>query len=194
MVLMSSPASSSEGRRKSNWCSSPGDRVVIAFALAIAVLPWIASNDEQQHVTPITTELRSSIDSDVIILSVEDADTAVLSCPVGGGKFRLALLELVPPAFDLAPLLTLPQKGQEMLDTMSAAWASIGNVAMLGVKFCRILLPPIATLSDCIRRTLRSRSLDGSNKDGPAQSVSWCSIRQALISRLLHWWRVATNS
>jgi hypothetical protein len=151
MVLMSSPASSSEGRRKSNWCSSPRDRVVIAFALAIAVLPWIAWNNEQQHVTPITTELRSSIDSDVVILSVTDADTAVLSCPVGRGKFRLALLELVPPAFDLAPLLTLPQKGQEMLDTMSAAWASIGNVDLVAYARRKVLPDFAATYSDLVR-------------------------------------------
>ena len=76
MVLMSSPASSSKGRRKKSSCNSPRDRVVIAFALAIAVLPWVVWDDEQQHVTQITTELRSDIDSDVVILAVTDAETA----------------------------------------------------------------------------------------------------------------------
>jgi hypothetical protein len=48
---------------------------VIAFALAIAVLPWVVWDDEQQHVTQITTELRSDVDSDVVILTVTDAET-----------------------------------------------------------------------------------------------------------------------
>ena len=79
MVLMSSPASSSEGRRNKSSCNSPRDRVVIAFALAIAVLPWVVWDDGQQRVTPITTELRSDIDSDVVILAVTDAETAAIT-------------------------------------------------------------------------------------------------------------------
>ena len=72
MVLMFSPASSSKVRRKSDSWSAPRDRIVIAFAIAIAVLPWIVWDDEQQNVTPIVTELRT--DSDFVVLTVIDAE------------------------------------------------------------------------------------------------------------------------
>lgn len=155
MVLMSSPASSSKGRRKKSSCNSPRDRVVIAFALAIAVLPWVVWDDEQQHVTQITTELRSDIDSDVVILAVTDAETAAAenaSCPIVHGKFRLSLLGSAPPAFDGVPLLTIPQKGQEMLETMSAAWASIGGVDLVAYARRKILPGFSATYSDLVKR------------------------------------------
>jgi len=57
---------------------------VIAFALAIAVLPWVVWDEEQQHVTPITTELRSDIDSDVVILAVTDFAAGGAGVSVGG--------------------------------------------------------------------------------------------------------------
>lgn len=156
MVLMSSPASSSKGRRKTNWCSSPRDRVVIALALAIAAMPWIAWDNEQQNVTPITTELRSDSGSDVVILSVTDAETAApeanASCPIVRGKFRLSLFGLAPPAVDVIPTLTIPNKGQEMLDTMSAAWASIGGVDLVSYARRKILPDFAATYSDLVKR------------------------------------------
>ncbi len=170
MVLMSSPARSSKGRRKSNWCNAPRDRVVIAIALAIAVLPWIAWDDGQQHVTAITSELRSDIDSEVVILAVTDGETGASesdapskddaerrsqvlgSCPIVGGKFRLSLLQLMQPTFDLVPLLTIPQKGQEMLDTMSAAWASIGRVDLVAYARRKVLPDFAGIYSDLVKR------------------------------------------
>ena len=170
MVLMSSPASSSKGRRKSNWCNAPRDRVVITFALAIAVLPWIAWDGEQRQVAAITTELHSETDSDVAILAVTDVETAapeanassaddaekrpqVLgSCPIVRGKFRLSLLQLTQLTLDLVPLLTIPQKGQEMLDTMSAAWASIGRVDLVAFARRKVLPDFAGTYSDLVKR------------------------------------------
>jgi len=128
---------------------------VIAFALAIAVLPWVVWDEEQQHVTPITTELRSDIDSDVVILAVTDAEIAAAestSCPIVRGKFHLSLLGSAPPAFDGVPLLTIPQKGQEMLETMSAAWASIGGVDLVAYARRKILPGFSATYSDLVKR------------------------------------------
>ena len=153
---MSSPASSSKGRRKSSCCSSARDRVVIAFALAIAVLPWIARDDAQQFVTSIATELRSDGDYDVVILAVTDAEGAApeanASCPIARNKFRLSLFALAPSTFDLVPLLNIPQKGQEMLDTMSAAWARIGGVDLVAYARRKILPDFAATYSDLVKR------------------------------------------
>jgi hypothetical protein len=74
------------------------------------------------------------------------------SCPIVRGKFHLSLLGSAPPAFDGVPLLTIPQKGQEMLETMSAAWASIGGVDLVAYARRKILPDFSATYSDLVKR------------------------------------------
>lgn len=162
MVLMSSPASSSKRRRKSNSCNASRDRMIVVFALAVAVLPWIVWDKEEKHVTPIVTELRSDNDSAVVILTVIDAEHTVVaseisdsskddaglrsqlavSCPNDRGQISLSLLELTSPALNLAPLLALPQRGQEMLDTMGAALASIGTGGIDFITYARRKIAP----------------------------------------------------
>ncbi|MGB9410627.1 MAG: hypothetical protein WCB26_05335, partial [Pseudolabrys sp.] len=99
--------------------------MIVVFALAVAVLPWIVWDKEEKHVTPIVTELRSDNDSAVVILTVIDAEHTVVaseisdsskddaglrsqlavSCPNDRGQISLSLLELTSPALNLAPLL-----------------------------------------------------------------------------------------
>jgi hypothetical protein len=171
MVLMFSPASSSKVRRKSDSWSAPRDRIVIAFAIAIAVLPWIVWDDEQQNVTPIVTELRT--DSDFVVLTVIDAEPPSdareasvsfgdddvesrsqlsASCPIKAGKFDLSLLELTQQALNPAPLLTIPQRGQEMLDTMGAALASIGSLDLVAYARRKIVPDFSAAYGDIVKR------------------------------------------
>ncbi|MGC1915296.1 MAG: septal ring lytic transglycosylase RlpA family protein [Pseudolabrys sp.] len=148
--------------------------MIVVFALAVAVLPWIVWDKEEKHVTGIVTELRSDNDSAVVILTVIDAEHTVVaseisdsskddaglrsqlavSCPNDRDQISLSLLELTSPALNLAPLLALPQKGQEMLDTMGAALASIGTGGIDFITYARRKIVPnfAASYRDLIRR------------------------------------------
>ena len=53
--------------------------MIVVFALAVAVLPWIVLDKEEKHVTGIVTELRSDNDSAVVILTVIDAEHTVVA-------------------------------------------------------------------------------------------------------------------
>ena len=123
------------------------------------------------NVAAITTELHSDTDSDVAILAVTDAEIcgARSQCFVRGRhrkatpgllvRARLCaansvchLLQLTQLTLDLVPLLTIPQKGQEMLDTMSAAWASVGRVDLVAFARRKILPDFAGTYSDLVKR------------------------------------------
>ena len=56
--------------------------MIVVFALAVAVLPWIVWDKEEKHVTGIVTELRSDNDSAVVILTVIDAEHTVVASEI----------------------------------------------------------------------------------------------------------------
>ena len=74
------------------------------------------------------------------------------SCPIKAGKFDLSLLELTQQALNPAPLLTIPQRGQEMLDTMGAALASIGSLDLVAYARRKIVPDFSAAYGDIVKR------------------------------------------
>jgi peptidoglycan lytic transglycosylase len=173
---MSPPASSYKRKNKSNRIARRV-RVLILLVLAIAILPGMIWDDEEQYSVRIAVTVKSDVDSDAVILALADSEPAAIAdavlssasetraqpdasetCPVEG-TLTLSLIELPPPSINLTPLLTMPQAGQGMLDAMGVMLANIGSGSADLISYARHKL--MADFGAAYRDLLRRIAIAG---------------------------------